>query len=103
VTNQLSAFSAGSKKVSWFDHFVDARQDRWRDGEAERLGGLEIDDQRERGRLHDPQVGGLGTLENPSSLNADLATDSHEARPIADLAAGRGEFTELIDRWNGKV
>jgi hypothetical protein len=53
--------------------------------------------------LDDPQVGGLGTLENPSSVNADLATDSHEARPMADLAAGRGEFTELIDRWNGKV
>jgi hypothetical protein len=34
---------------------------------------------------------------------AGLATDSHEARPIADQAAGRGEFTELIDRWNGKV
>jgi hypothetical protein len=53
--------------------------------------------------LDDPQVGGLGTLENPSSVNADLATDSHEARPVADLAAGRGEFMELIDRWNGKV
>jgi hypothetical protein len=29
VTNHLSAFSAGSKKVSWFDHFVGAQQDRW--------------------------------------------------------------------------
>jgi hypothetical protein len=67
---------------------------RHRGGEAERLGGLEIDDQFEGGRLHDRQVSGLGALEDLSSVNADLAKDSLEARPIADQAAGRGAFTD---------
>jgi len=33
-----------------------------RHGEAEHLGGLQIDDQLEFGRLLDRQIGGLGTL-----------------------------------------
>jgi hypothetical protein len=36
-----------------------AEQHGW-DGEAERLGGLEIDDQIELGRLRDWRVGGFG-------------------------------------------
>src|SRR5216683_6321581 len=84
-----------------FDHLVGLGEDRWRDGEAERLRSLEIDDQLERGRLHDWQVGRLGALEDLPGINSDLATDSRDARPIADQAAGRGVFTELIDRRNG--
>ncbi len=69
--------------------------------QAERLGGLEIDDQLECRRLLDRQIGGLGALEDPSGVNADLAIDAGEARSIADQAAGRGEFAPLIDRRNG--
>src|SRR5258705_941613 len=83
------------------DHLGGARQDRWRDGEAERLGGLEVDHQLERGRLHDWEVSGLGTFEDLPGVNADLTIDGREARPVADQAAGRGEFTDFIDRRNG--
>ena len=69
--------------------------------EAERLGGLEVDDQLELGRLLDRQIGRLGALEDLSGVNADLAIGSREARSIADQAAGRGEFAPLIDRRNG--
>jgi hypothetical protein len=72
-----------------------------RHGEVERLGGLEIDDQLEGRRLLDRQIGRLGAREDFSGENAGLAINGREARPIADQAAGRGEFTSLIDRWNG--
>src|SRR5262245_57818005 len=83
------------------DHVVGAGKEvRW-DRQAERLGGLEIDDQLERRRPHHWQIGGLGTLEDLSGVNTELAIDTREARPIADQAAGRGVFTPLIDRRNG--
>ena len=44
------------------DGLVGTRKQRLRHGEAEHLGGLQIDDQLEFGRLLDRQIGGLGTL-----------------------------------------
>src|SRR5262249_55758665 len=43
---------------SLFDHLVGAGEQRWRDGQAERLGGDQIDDEIELGRLLDRQVAG---------------------------------------------
>jgi hypothetical protein len=42
-------------------------------GQAQRLGGLEVDDQLELCRLHDRQVSGLLALQNAAGVNADLA------------------------------
>src|SRR6266446_968406 len=83
-----------------FDHLVGASEDRWRHGEAERLGGVQIDHQLEGGRLLDRQSGGLGALENPSGVDADLAKDSCLVNSIADQAAPRDEWAVRIDRWN---
>jgi hypothetical protein len=46
------------------DHLVGACEQRGRDGEAERLRGLDIDDKLEFGRLFDRQIAGIGALEN---------------------------------------
>ena len=40
---------------------------------AERLGGLEVDDELEFGGVHDRQVGRFLALENPSGVDAGLA------------------------------
>ena len=55
---------------------VGAGQHRGRHGEAERLGGLEIDHQLEYRRLLDRQIGGLGAIEDLSGVDAELAKDS---------------------------
>jgi hypothetical protein len=56
------------------DHFVGDGERLGLHLEAERLGGLEIDDQLELGRLRDRQVGGFGALENPAGIDAGRAS-----------------------------
>jgi len=84
-----------------FDDLVGAGENRWRHGEAELLGGLEVDHQLEGRRLLDRQIGGLLALENPSGVNASLAKGRSDAGPIADQAAGSGKFRQCIDRRKG--
>jgi hypothetical protein len=45
-----------------FDHLIGAGKQRWRDVEAERLGGLEIEDELEFGGPFDRDVAGFRAL-----------------------------------------
>src|SRR6186997_86153 len=56
-----------------FNHLVRARVKVRRNVEVLRLGCLQIDYQLESGRLHHREVGGLGTLENATNIDAGLA------------------------------
>jgi hypothetical protein len=49
-----------------FDHLIGAAEQRNREGEAERLGGFEVEDQLDFHCLLDRQVGRLGTVEAPT-------------------------------------
>jgi hypothetical protein len=59
-----------SKRIL-FDHLVGAADERQRDSETERLGGLEVDDQFDFRRLLDRQITRLLALQNSSDVDAD--------------------------------
>jgi hypothetical protein len=47
-------------------------EQRCRHLDAERFGGFQVDDEREPGRLHDRQIGGLGALGDAAGIGASL-------------------------------
>ena len=66
--------------------------------EAERLGGLEVDDQLDLGGLLDRQVGGLLALENAARIVAGPAVRVGIAAAVAHQAACSDELAILEDR-----
>jgi hypothetical protein len=76
-----------SPPLCLLDHVVGPHQQRGRNFEAERLGGLEVDDELEFGRLLDRQVGRRGSGEHLGKLARPLPKDFGKARAIADQPA----------------
>jgi len=60
---------APQQTASLFDHLVGGREHSGRHGEAERLRGLEVDDQLELGGLLHRQVSRFLTFENPADVD----------------------------------
>ena len=65
----------GRSSTASFDDFVGPREQRLRDGKAERLRGLEVDYQLEPGRLLCRQIGRLGALEDLVHEHRSLAIE----------------------------
>src|SRR5205823_2493706 len=84
-----------------FDHLVGAGEKGLRHRQAERLRGLNVDDQLELGRLLDRQIGRLGAFEDLAGVSAQLAPYADETSAIANQAAGLDKFTKSIDRRDG--
>src|SRR5437588_3549217 len=80
-----------------FDHLVGAQQKGFRDREAKRLRGLEVDDQFEFRRPFDRQVARVRPFENFVHEAAEPPVEVGQARRIGDQAAGNGELPVAVD------
>ena len=74
------------------NHLVRQDEERRRESDPERLGGLEIDHQLELGRLYHWQVGGFGTLENFADVDSGLAIRVRKVASVTDQTAGFDVF-----------
>ena len=85
-------------RAASFDELVGAGECQWRNREAERRGGLEIDHQLEPGRPQEGQVGRLFTLENPGRVDPNLAVNFVNDWPLARQSARIDKLTPGINR-----
>src|SRR5262249_18325868 len=83
-----------------FDQIVGAALQRHRNGEAERLRGLEVDDELDFRGLLNRQIGGLFAFEDAAGVDADLAKQLRNIGSIAHQTTGRGELAIRTDRGN---
>src|SRR5262249_19687261 len=75
------------------DHFIGQEQQLAADAETKRLGGLEIDDHLELGRLHYGKVGGLFALEHTTDVNTELPGSFLPMGSIAHQSASLDGFS----------
>jgi hypothetical protein len=66
---------------------------------AERRGSFEIDYQLELGRPQEGQVGWLFALENAARVDANLAVNFVDDRPVADQSTALRQ-THAMDKWS---
>src|SRR5262245_134597 len=81
-----------------FDHLVGAGENRVWHGQAEGLGGLEIDDELEPGRQLDRQLARLGTLEDAIDIGGRTPVAVGEVLAVADQSSGLYVLPEREDR-----
>ena len=70
----MASPSRRKNPIPSLDHFVGRGQQRWRHGEPQRFGGLEINDQLETRRLFDRQIAGLCAFQDLVDI-ADRAAE----------------------------
>jgi hypothetical protein len=80
------------------DHLVGGGQQRFRDGNAERLGGLHVDNQLDLRRLLHREIGRLVALENAAGINPSLVYLIATSASIGHQASSEGMLTESVDR-----
>src|SRR5262245_25487903 len=75
---------APQQTASLFDHLVGAREQRMRHGEAERLGGLEVDGELVLGRRLHWKIGRLFAFQDAIDIAGRLPVLADQVRAIGD-------------------
>src|SRR5215813_11099740 len=81
-----------------FNHLSGANEQSGWHSQAERVGGLQVDDQFDFGNLLDRQVGGLLALEDTVGVDASRMECIRNAASVAYQAASRGELAKMVGR-----
>src|SRR3974390_2239535 len=82
-----------------FNNLISARKERRRHSEAERLSGLEVDDQLEFGPALHRQVGWLLTLEDAIDVASSLSERIDRVCPVRDETTIINPETKRVDCW----
>src|SRR5262245_7068471 len=85
--------------IALLKDLIRPRQQRRWDRQAERLGGLEVDDQLELRGLLDGEVAGLRTLEDAVDVGGRAAELVGKVRAIRHQAAGHRVLAEHVHGW----
>src|SRR5207253_9102801 len=81
------------------DHLIRLEEERRGDGEAERLGGLEVDDELELHRLLHGQVRRLGTVQNLVHVGGGAAEEVPKVWPIGHEPANFHTLPPEVHHW----
>jgi hypothetical protein len=86
--------SPPERRCGSFDYLIGTGENRRRDRQPERLGGIEIDHQLEGGRLLHRQIGRLCAFEDSPRVTGCLAKERDKLDSITDEATGRSELSQ---------
>src|SRR5262249_13304852 len=86
------------------ENLVGAAGQRQRNGDAERTGGLQVDEHLDFGGLLHRQIARLATFKNSPSIDSDEAMCFRNVGPVAHQTSGLSERAPLVNRgdcvWN---